>query len=220
MGFCLLNNVAVAAAAALAAGARRVAIVDWDVHHGNGTQAILYQRDDVFFCSVHGDPRELYPWYAGYGDETGSGKGLGCNLNLPLAAGTGNAGYVEAVDAGLAAIRRFDASVLIVSLGFDAHVGDPTANLAVTGEGFRAIGERIGGQERSRRRAVPPRVPRPFSGIQMRHRVANGLEAVAHVPIELLGCQRLERLQHAIARPVVIVDQRPEILKVHRITTA
>jgi acetoin utilization deacetylase AcuC-like enzyme len=99
----------------------------------------------VFFCSVHGDPRELYPWYAGYGDETGSGKGLGCNLNLPLAAGTGNAGYVEAVDAGLAAIRRFDASVLIVSLGFDAHVGDPTANLAVTGEGFRAIGERIGG---------------------------------------------------------------------------
>jgi acetoin utilization deacetylase AcuC-like enzyme len=115
-----------------------------DVHHGNGTQSILYARDDVFFCSVHGDPRELYPWYAGYGDETGTGKGLGCNLNLPLPAGTEDRGYVEAVETGLAAIRRFGASVLIVSLGFDAHVGDPTANLAVTAEGFRAIGDRIG----------------------------------------------------------------------------
>ncbi len=87
---------------------------------------------------------ELYPWYAGYPDETGAGKGLGCNLNLPLAAGTENAGYVEAVEAGLAAIRRFGASALIVSLGFDAHVGDPTANLAVTAEGFHTIGQRIG----------------------------------------------------------------------------
>ena len=94
--------------------------------------------------AVHGDPRELYPWYAGYADETGSGRGAGCNLNLPLAAGTENPGYIAAIETGLAAIERFGAAALIVSLGFDAHLGDPTANLAVTGEGFRAIGERIG----------------------------------------------------------------------------
>ena len=143
-GFCYLNNAAIAAQV-LADGGAKPAILDVDVHHGNGTQGILYERDDVFFCSVHGDPRELYPWYAGYPDETGAGRGHGCNLNLPLPAGTGNAGYVAATETGLDAIRRFGASVLIVSLGFDAHAGDPTANLAVTGEGFLAIGERIGG---------------------------------------------------------------------------
>jgi acetoin utilization deacetylase AcuC-like enzyme len=93
---------------------------------------------------VHGDPRELYPWYAGYPDETGSGRGAGYNLNLPLPTGTGNAVYVAAIEAGLQATRKFGASVLIISLGFDAHIGDPTANLAVTTEGFRTIGERIG----------------------------------------------------------------------------
>jgi acetoin utilization deacetylase AcuC-like enzyme len=142
-GFCYLNNAAIAAQMLVDGGAKP-AVLDVDVHHGNGTQAILYQRDDIFFCSVHGDPCELYPWYAGYADETGAGKGLGCNLNLPLMAGTENDGYVAAVDMGLAAIRRFGASGLIVSLGFDAHVGDPTANLAVTGEGFRTIGQHIG----------------------------------------------------------------------------
>ncbi|HEY2616531.1 MAG TPA: histone deacetylase family protein [Acetobacteraceae bacterium] len=142
-GFCYLNNAAIAAQVLVAGGAKP-AVLDVDVHHGNGTQSILYRRDDVFFCSVHGDPRWLYPWYAGYDDETGAGKGFGCNLNLSLAPDTDNAGYVEAVDAGLSAIRKFGASALIVSLGFDAHVGDPTANLAVTGEGFRAIGQHIG----------------------------------------------------------------------------
>jgi acetoin utilization deacetylase AcuC-like enzyme len=142
-GFCYLNNAAIAAQVLVAGGAKP-AVLDVDVHHGNGTQGILYERNDVFFCSVHGDPRWLYPWYAGHEDETGAGKGGGCNLNLPLAPGTGNPGYVAAVQKGLAAIRRFGASVLVISLGFDAHVGDPTANLAVTGEGFRAIGEHIG----------------------------------------------------------------------------
>src|SRR5579871_4168745 len=143
-GFCYLNNAAIAAQVLVSGGAKP-GVLDVDVHHGNGTQSILYERDDVFFCSVHGDPRELYPWYAGYPDEAGAGRGVGCNLNLPLAAGTENAGYVAAIEAGLEAIRRFGASVLIISLGFDAHVGDPTANLAVTAEGFRTIGERIGG---------------------------------------------------------------------------
>jgi acetoin utilization deacetylase AcuC-like enzyme len=143
-GFCYLNNAAIAAQTLVAGGAKP-AILDVDVHHGNGTQAILYERDDIFFCSVHGDPRELYPWYAGYADETGAGRGLGCNLNLPLPAGTTNDSFVAAIEKGLSAIKRFGASVLIISLGFDAHLGDPTANLAVTGEGFRDIGARIGG---------------------------------------------------------------------------
>ena len=133
-GFCYLNNAAIAAQVLVSGGAKP-AVLDVDVHAGNGTQSILYERDDVFFCSVHGDPRELYPWYAGYADETGAGRGAGCNLNLPLPAGTENPRYVTAIEAGLEAIRRFDASVLIVSLGFDAHIGDPTANLAVTAEG-------------------------------------------------------------------------------------
>jgi acetoin utilization deacetylase AcuC-like enzyme len=142
-GFCYLNNAAIAAQTLVNGGAKP-AILDVDVHAGNGTQSILYERDDVFFCSVHGDPRELYPWYAGYPDETGSGRGAGYTLNLPLPAATADAGYVAAVEKGLEAIRKFGASVLIISLGFDAHLGDPTANLAVTGDGFRTIGDRIG----------------------------------------------------------------------------
>jgi acetoin utilization deacetylase AcuC-like enzyme len=142
-GFCYLNNAAIAAQVLVQGGAKS-AVLDVDVHHGNGTQSILYERDDVFFCSVHGDPRGLYPWYAGYEDETGSGRGAGCNLNLPLAAGTADVKYIEAIEQGLAAIRTFGASVLVISLGFDAHLGDPTANVAVTAEGFRAIGQRIG----------------------------------------------------------------------------
>lgn len=142
-GFCYLNNAAVAAQVLISGGAKP-AVLDVDVHHGNGTQGILYERDDVFFCSVHGDPRGLYPWYAGYADETGTGRGAGCNLNVPLAADTADAGFIAAVETGLEAIQRFGASVLIISLGFDAAVGDPTANLAVTEDGFRAVGERIG----------------------------------------------------------------------------
>jgi acetoin utilization deacetylase AcuC-like enzyme len=142
-GFCYLNNAAIAAQTLVAGGAKP-AILDVDVHHGNGTQAILYERDDIFFCSVHGDPRELYPWYAGYADETGTGRGLNCNLNLPLPAGTQNAEFVAAIDKGLAAIKRFGATVLIISLGFDAQAGDPTANLSVTADGFREIGKHIG----------------------------------------------------------------------------
>ncbi len=108
-GFCYLNNAAIAAQVLVSGGAKP-AVLDVDVHAGNGTQSILYERDDVFFCSVHGDPRELYPWYAGYADETGAGRGAGCNLNLPLPAGTENPRYVTAIEAGLEAIRRFDAS--------------------------------------------------------------------------------------------------------------
>jgi acetoin utilization deacetylase AcuC-like enzyme len=142
-GFCYLNNAAIAAQRLLDAGAGPVAILDVDVHHGNGTQQIFYARDDVRYVSVHGDPAHLYPYYAGYADETGSGPGVGRNLNLPLAPGSGDAAFVEAVEHGLDAIARQPPSVLLVSLGFDAHDGDPTANLAVSAAAFEAIGTRI-----------------------------------------------------------------------------
>jgi acetoin utilization deacetylase AcuC-like enzyme len=117
-----------------------VAILDIDVHHGNGTQQIFYRRDDVMYASLHGDPAGLYPFFAGYADETGSGPGQGWNLNLPLPPGTGDEGFVAAADHALAAIARKHPAALIVSLGFDAHLGDPTANLAASAEGFRAVG--------------------------------------------------------------------------------
>jgi acetoin utilization deacetylase AcuC-like enzyme len=142
-GFCYLNNAALAAQRLIDGGSGRVAILDFDVHHGNGTQQIFYERDDVHYVSVHGDPAALYPFYAGYADETGTGAGLGANLNLPLPPGTGDDGFVAAVRYGLEAIVAKNPAILIVSLGFDAHAGDPTANLAASAEGFLAVGRLI-----------------------------------------------------------------------------
>ncbi|WP_428493306.1 histone deacetylase family protein [Rhodopila sp.] len=142
-GFCYLNNAAIAAQRMLDRGSGRVAILDFDVHHGNGTQQIFYQRDDVHYVSIHGDPAGLYPWFAGYADETGEGPGLGCNLNLPLPADTGDDGFTAAVEQGLDAIAARRPSALIVSAGFDAQLGDPAANLAVTAAGFATVGRQI-----------------------------------------------------------------------------
>jgi acetoin utilization deacetylase AcuC-like enzyme len=142
-GFCYLNNAAIAARRMLDAGAERVAILDFDVHHGNGTQQIFYECDDVHYVSIHGDPAGLYPWFAGYPDETGSGRGLGWNLNLPLPPGTGNEAFAAAVGQGLDAIAGKRPAALIVSLGFDAQQGDPAANLSVGTAGFEAIGRRV-----------------------------------------------------------------------------
>ena len=144
-GFCYLNNVAIAAQRLLAKGVGPLAILDIDVHHGNGTQSIFYARDDVGFVSVHSDPAQLYPYYAGYAEETGTGRGLGRNLNLPLKAGTADAGYIAAVEQGVAAIARQKPAALLVSLGFDPYQGDPTANLAVTTPAFGVAGQLIGG---------------------------------------------------------------------------
>ena len=141
-GFCFLNNVAIAAQAAVAAG-RRPAILDVDVHHGNGTQGIFYARGDVLFCSLHGDPSAFYPHYAGYADERGAGAGEGCNLNLPLPAGTGDAAFVEALATALAAIERFEADTLLVSLGLDAQENDPLGILKITTDGFARIAEAV-----------------------------------------------------------------------------
>ena len=142
-GFCYLNHAALAAER-LARALGRVAVVDVDVHHGNGTQGLFYERADVLFVSVHADPDVGYPFFAGRADETGRGAGAGFNLNLPLARGTRDAGWLAAVDVGLARVRAFEPAALVVSLGFDAFERDPSALLSVGTEGFRACGRALG----------------------------------------------------------------------------
>ena len=138
MGFCFFNNAAVAAEALLARGIGPVAIVDFDVHHGNGTQAHFWDRDDAYFLSVH-----RYPFYPGTGggDEVGSGRGLGFTRNFPLVAGAGDATFCGAVEAGLSEIvSAVTPAAWVVSAGFDAHRDDPLGGMSVTDEGFAAIG--------------------------------------------------------------------------------
>lgn len=141
-GFCFLNNVAIAAEHALAAG-RRPAIIDIDVHHGNGTQGIFDHRSDVYFTSVHGDPDDFYPWFAGFADDRGAGAGHGYTLNLPLPRGTGDDAWLAAIETGLDGIRTFGADVILVSLGLDASEKDPLQFLSVTTDGFRRAGHLI-----------------------------------------------------------------------------
>ena len=142
-GHCYLNNAAVAAQRLRDRGAARVAVLDIDSHHGNGTQGVFWDRADVLFVSVHGDPAGYYPWYVGYAGERGAGPGAGCNLNLPLPAGTADAGWLDALDAGLAAVRRFRADALVLSLGFDASKDEPLGFLQVTEDGFAEAARRI-----------------------------------------------------------------------------
>ena len=126
-----------------AAGAARVAILDIDYHHGNGTQAIFYQRDDRLFVSLHGDPDQEYPYFTGYGDETGAGPGEGFNLNLPMPWGTGWDRYSAALEVAFERLRSFSADVLVVSLGVDTHKSDPISHFTLESEDYLRIGERI-----------------------------------------------------------------------------
>jgi len=139
-GYCFLNNAAVAAQALRDAGAERVAVLDIDYHHGNGTQAIFYERADVFFASVHGDPHTEYPFYLGYADETGAGAGLGNNLNLPLPRGTDFACWRAALGQALQAIARSGAQALVVSLGLDTFEGDPISGFHLRSEDYLRVG--------------------------------------------------------------------------------
>ncbi len=141
-GFCFLNNTAIAAQDLVATG-RRVAILDVDVHHGNGTQGIFYRRADVLTVSLHADPVRFYPFFWGYAAERGEGEGLGANLNVPLPRGTGDEAYLEALEKALRRIRSFAPDVLVVALGLDAHEGDPFKGLAITTEGFGRIGAAV-----------------------------------------------------------------------------
>lgn len=139
-GHCYINNSALAAQRLRDAGAKRVAVLDIDSHHGNGTQGIFWERADVLTISLHADPSRYYPWYVGFSDETGT-----ANLNLPQPFGTGDQGWLAALDEGIAAIRAFGAEALVVPLGFDASEFEPLAALNVTAEGFARAGAAIGG---------------------------------------------------------------------------
>ena len=141
-GSCFLNNSAVAAAACLQAG-RRPAVVDVDLHHGNGTQAIFYDRDDVLTVSIHADPTGFYPFFHGHAHERGRGRGEGCNLNLPLPLRSGDEAFLGALDAAAERVALFGADILVVALGLDAHEADPYAGLAVTTEGFGRVGSAL-----------------------------------------------------------------------------
>ncbi|MBA3587611.1 MAG: histone deacetylase family protein [Chloroflexi bacterium] len=144
-GYCFFNNAAIVAQSIIDRGAQRVAILDVDFHHGNGTQQIFWQRDDVLYVSLHGDPGGIYPYFSGYAGERGEGRGEGANLNLPLAAGTDGDGYLSALTDGLDAIARFDPDgPLVLSLGFDTYHADPICNLALRTDDYSRIGERIG----------------------------------------------------------------------------
>ena len=141
-GFCFLNNSAIAAAH-LRQVHERVAILDVDVHHGNGTQGIFYERGDVLTISIHADPARFYPFVWGHAHERGAGAGLGANLNIPLPLGTGDDGFIAALARAKSMLAAFAPGALVVALGLDASEHDPLAGLAVTTDGFRRIGAAI-----------------------------------------------------------------------------
>jgi acetoin utilization deacetylase AcuC-like enzyme len=143
-GFCYLNNAAIAAQA-LRERFGRVAILDTDMHHGQGVQEIFYGRDDVLYVSIHGDPTNFYPVVAGYEDERGAGEGDGYNINLPMPHGSGEEVFFDQLEVALRAVRRFQPDALVLALGFDIYKDDPQAMVAVTTEGFGRLGGAIGG---------------------------------------------------------------------------
>jgi acetoin utilization deacetylase AcuC-like enzyme len=144
-GHCYINNAALATARLRDLGANRVAVLDIDSHHGNGTQSIFWDRPDVLFVSLHGDPNRYYPWFTGHAGERGGGAGEGFNLNFPLEIGSGDAVWLAALANALVAVREFRPDALVVSLGFDASEHEPLNALSVTEDGFAHAGERIGG---------------------------------------------------------------------------
>ncbi len=142
-GFCLLNNIGIAIEAAKAAGqAQRFAVLDWDVHHGNGTEAVFYDRDDVLTVSLHQDRN--YPMDTGAFSDRGTGAGTGYNLNIPLPPGTGHIGYLAAMDRlALPAIRAFKPDVLIIACGYDAAANDPLGRMLATADTFTQMTRRV-----------------------------------------------------------------------------
>ena len=143
-GYCYLNNAALAAQSLLDAGASRIAVLDVDYHHGNGTQSIFYERNDVLTISLHADPSVEYPFFLGFADEPGAGTGHGFNVNYPLPFGTGWETYEPALTNALYEIQRFGPDALVVSLGLDTFAGDPTTFFDITTDDFSRMGAAIG----------------------------------------------------------------------------
>jgi len=142
-GYCFLNNAAIAAQAWRDQGAERVAILDVDYHHGNGTQSIFYDRADVLFQSIHGDPLTEYPFYLGHADETGSGAGLGFNQNYPLPAGATNEAWFAALATACERIAAYRPAALVVSLGVDTFADDPISKFQLRTPEFHRLGRTL-----------------------------------------------------------------------------
>lgn len=142
-GYCFLNNAALAAEALRERGAGRVAIIDVDFHHGNGTQDNFYSRSDVFFASLHGAPEDAFPYFLGFADETGRGAGEGSNANYPMPAGTGFERWSEALDDALANALMSGAEALVISLGVDAYKLDPISFFKLESADFTRIGQKL-----------------------------------------------------------------------------
>ncbi|MDO9486865.1 MAG: histone deacetylase family protein, partial [Sphingomonadaceae bacterium] len=142
-GYCYLNNAAIAAQAARDAGHARVAILDIDYHHGNGTQDIFWEDGEVLFASIHADPSTDYPFFWGHADEAGDGAGRGTTLNLPLPRGTKLPAYVAALDRALDAIAGFGPSFLVVSFGADTFEGDPISHFKIAEADYPLVAARI-----------------------------------------------------------------------------
>jgi len=147
-GYCFFNNAGVAAHHIATTTGSRVAVLDVDYHHGNGTQQLFYERDDVAFVSLHGDPVRAYPYHTGFADETGNGRGRGSTINLPLAAGVDDEGYLAELDRALDAMDAFEPAVVVVSLGVDTYKDDPICDLAITTEGFQRCGAAVAARDR------------------------------------------------------------------------
>jgi acetoin utilization deacetylase AcuC-like enzyme len=144
-GYCYLKSAAIAAQAAIAAGRRRIALLDIDYHHGNGSQDIFQARGDVLFVSIHADPASDYPFFWGHADESGEGEGEGATLNLPLPRGTDMAGYAPALERALERIESFAPDLLVCSYGADTFEGDPISHFALRTGDYQAIARRIAG---------------------------------------------------------------------------
>lgn len=143
-GYCFINNAAVAAQAFIDQGASRVAILDVDFHHGNGTQSIFYNRSDVMFLSLHGDPKDAFPHFLGYNDETGSGQGEGFNHNYPMGPGTNFKTWGSALDDACQKIKAYSPDALVISLGVDTFEHDPISFFKLASDDFTRYGTTIG----------------------------------------------------------------------------
>lgn len=142
-GFCYFNNAAIAAEYLVRRTAAKIAILDLDYHHGNGTQQLFYAREDVLYVSLHADPRRAYPYFSGHADETGSERGLGTTRNFPLPSATSNVAYLSVLDQALEVVSRFAPTVTIVSFGLDTYIHDPLGDFALTTPVYAECGRRL-----------------------------------------------------------------------------
>lgn len=142
-GYCFLNNAAVAAQVLRDHGIARVGLLDVDFHHGNGTQSLFYERADVMFVSLHGDPATEYPFYLGYRDEVGEGEGRGYNRNYPMPAGTPAVQWFDALESACADLCGAGCGALVVSLGLDTYEGDPISHFRLRRDDFHRLGARL-----------------------------------------------------------------------------